>query len=293
MGKDATAYLATGNKTLFTGAALLALTLAFVAVAVPAPCLAAPKADLWPRWQANDPQSSQTIDHAIWASLLSKYLLTDEISGAAAVNLFDYAGVKGTDHARLSQYVAALERTAVSKLNRDEQKAYWINLYNSLTVKVILDNYPVDSIKEIRSGWFTPGPWELKLVKVEAVELTLNDIEHRILRPIWKDMRVHFAVNCASIGCPDLAARPYTAENTERLLDEGARAYVNHPRGVSLEKGKLKLSSIFDWFASDFGKTEREVIQSLVPYAEPALAKQLEDFNGNIAYDYDWSLNKR
>jgi hypothetical protein len=270
--------------TAILGAAALALML-FATISH-----AAPKADLWPRWEAHDPQSSATVDHALWGDLLSKYLVADHPSG---VNLLDYAGVAIEDRVNLSRYLAALEGTKVTALNRDEQKAYWINLYNAQTVKTILDNYPVDSIKDIRSGWFSPGPWELELLEIEGEELTLNDIEHRILRPIWRDPRIHFAVNCASIGCPDLAAEPYTAANSERLLDQSAHAFINHPRGVSLENGELKLSSIFHWFATDFGKNEREVIGSLIPFAKPELAEQLEHFNGSVDYDYDWTLNQK
>ena len=162
----------------------------------------------------------------------------------------------------------------VSGLNRVEQKAYWINLYNALTVKVVLGRHPVKSIRDIRlGGLFSSGPWDARLATVEGEKVSLNDIEHRILRPIWRDNRIHYAVNCASVGCPNLAAEPYTAANTERLLDEGARAYVNHPRGLFGEKGRITASRIYDWYREDFAASEKGLVDHFRSYAAPALAE--------------------
>ena len=104
----------------------------------------------------------------------------------------------------------------ITDYNKKEQLAYWINLYNSLTIKVVLEHYPVKSIKEIKlSGIFKPGPWKKELVIIEGKKLSLDNIEHDILRPIWKDNRVHYAVNCASIGCPNLQNSAFTAKNSD------------------------------------------------------------------------------
>lgn len=145
---------------------------------------------------------------------------------------------------------------------------------------------------QIRSGWFSPDPWDLKLVKVVGVKISLNDIEHRILRPIWKDNRVHYGVNCASLGCPDLQSESFTADNMDRLLDKAAREYVNSPRGVDLAGGKLTLSSIYDWFQVDFGSSETSLLAHLEQYAAPALADKLKKYRGDISYQYSWGLNK-
>ena len=117
-------------------------------------------------------------------------------------------------------------------------------------------------------------------------------MEHRILRPIWKDPRVHYAVNCASIGCPNLQDRAYTSKNTEVLLEKGAREYINHPRGAAFEGKKLVLSDIYDWFQEDFGGSDQGVLRHLRRYAAPDLAGKLESFSGRIDYQYDWSLNE-
>lgn len=250
---------------------------------------AAPKAELWPRWQGHDPQSQVRLDHSAWARFLEEYLVLGQ---SEAVNLLRYGAVTPADKQSLDDYLTALAAIPVTKLNRAEQKAYWINLYNALTVKTVLDHFPIKSIREIKSGWLSPGPWDLKLTRVEGVELSLNDIEHRILRPIWQDNRVHYAVNCASLGCPSLQPDPFTSENSEQLLERGARQYVNHPRGVRLEQRRLVLSSIYDWFASDFGGSEAALRAHLETFAAPELAARLRSYRGSITYQYDWDLNQ-
>jgi len=120
--------------------------------------------------------------------------------------------------------------------------------------------------------------------------VSLDDIEHRILRPIWQDPRVHYAVNCASMGCPNLQPTAFTAANAEELLDRGAREYTSHPRGANLSNGRLTLSSIYDWFSEDFGG-EEGVLDHIASFADPATARQLAEYGGRIRYDYDWSLN--
>jgi hypothetical protein len=99
-------------------------------------------------------------------------------------------------------------------------------------------------------------------------------------------------VNCASLGCPNLAARAYTAADIESLLDEAARAYINHPRGVAFENGRLTLSSIYNWFDVDFGESDVAVLEHLAKYAAPDLAGRLAGYDGRIKYDYDWRLNR-
>jgi len=251
----------------------------------------APRAQLWERWLDHDPGSAQRVDHEAWNRFLARYVVDDHPSG---INRVRYGEVTDEDSALLAQYLEQLQRVAVSALNRDEQRAYWINLYNALTVKLVVDNYPVDSITRINPSraLLARGPWDAKLLRIEGQELTLNDVEHRILRPIWQDPRIHYAVNCASLGCPNLQRVAYTAANTEQLLDRGAREYVNHPRGAHLERGRLVLSSIYDWFQGDFGGSEWGVLLHLERYAEPALAATLREYDGRISYEYDWGLNE-
>ena len=266
-----------------------ALVALFTLVAATSMATAAPKSDLWPRWEAHDPASIMIVDHGSWSRLLGRYARPN----ADGVTRFDYAGLRDADRPALDGYVAALSATPVSSLNRGEQLAYWINFYNALTVQVILDHYPTDSILDIKisPGFFSIGPWDKKLVTVEGEELSLNDMEHRILRPIWRDPRIHYGVNCASIGCPNLLTTAYTADNVDGLLTENAVAYVNHPRGASLQNGALTVSSIYDWFEEDFGGNETGILAHLRQYAKPDFREQLRLVLEISDFDYDWSLN--
>ncbi len=265
----------------------------FLATMFVGPAVAAPKADLWPDWQAHDAQSTEVIDHSAWQSVLDDYLVVRE-PGASN---FDYErATSDGGAARVDAYVTMLTNIAIDDFNRDQQMAYWINLYNALTVKVVLDHYPVDSIRDIdiSPGLFSSGPWGKKLITVEGRTLSLDDIEHRILRPIWGDARIHYVVNCASIGCPALAETAYDAESLEAQLDQAAKGFINHPRAVRRNQdGEWVLSSLFDWYRDDFGKSDADFINHLNRFAGPELAGMLGNAGElDIAdYAYDWALN--
>jgi len=250
-----------------------------------------PKPDPWPRWETQNPADTRTIDHGAWDAFLGKYLDGKHPSG---INRMNYKAVSPEDRKSLEDYLGRLQAIPISGYNRAEQNAYWINLYNGETVKVILDHYPVASIRKVKipPGLFTIGPWDGKIMTVEGEKLSLNDVEHRILRPILKDPRIHYAVNCASLGCPNLAGAAYTGQNTDRMLTQLAGDYVNHPRGASFKFNKLKVSSIYVWFQEDFGGSTAGVLKHLRQYARADLAKQLQDYDGGLEHDYDWNLNQ-
>lgn len=249
----------------------------------------APDAHLWPRWQAHDRASTQHPDHTPWDRWLAQHVAAD----AQGLNRIDYGQVTPQHREALQRYLADLAAVPVSSLNRDSQRAYWINLYNATTVELVLAHYPVSSIRDIKisPGLFAFGPWDKKLLTVESQALSLNDIEHRILRPIWVDPRIHYALNCASVGCPNLQTAAFTADNTQALLDTAARTYINSRRGVELIDGKLMLSSVYNWFSEDFGGTLAAVTSHLATYAEPSLAARLAANPRLAGYRYDWDLN--
>lgn len=252
---------------------------------------AAPSAKLWQRWQDHSTEHPEIVDHSSWDVFLKKYLVTEHQSG---INRVRYADVAKDDQQHLESYLVQLQMVQVTNLSRQEQKAYWINLYNALTVKVILDHYPVKSITEIdiSPGLFSNGPWDAKLLQIEGEKVSLNDIEHRILRPIFKDNRLHYALNCASIGCPNLQPVAFTAANTEELLEKGAREYINSPRGAQFVNKKLQVSGIYKWFQEDFAGSETGVITHLQHYAQGSLAEQLKSYKKGLRFDYDWRLNQ-
>ena len=229
-----------------------------------------------------------TVDHAAFDALLARRARPSR-DGVVRV---DYAGWKASaaDRGALEGYIGALSRVAPLTLTRPEQFAFWANLYNALTLKVVLDAYPVRSIRDIRSG-VRAGPWRRQLVTVGGVRLSLDDIEHGILRKGWSDPRIHYAVNCASIGCPNLPLRAWRGATLGGSLDAAARAYVRHPRGARFDGDVLVVSSIYKWYAADFGGSDACVIAHLARYAAPPLKARLEA-STRIGRDaYDWSLN--
>lgn len=264
-----------------------AIGLAVLLALVSSHTIAAPKAKLWELWTQHDPGSTLVVDHSAWNDLLKRFVLKQKNK----VNRFDYARFSETDQAQLKRYLSTLAAIPISNYNRKQQRAYWINLYNALTVNVILAHYPVNTIMDISPSWFSHGPWREKWITVENQALTLDDIEHRILRPIWKDPRVHYAVNCAAIGCPNLQSLAFTAENTELMLEQAAREFVNHPRGASVSFGQLRVSSIYHWFEEDFGGNDAGVIEHLKLYADAKLLAALNEQKRISDHFYDWTIN--
>ncbi|WP_320824509.1 DUF547 domain-containing protein [Reinekea sp.] len=254
-------------------------------------CLPLAQAEILTGWHGADRQSTQVVDHAHWQMFLDTFLDIDNFGQT----YFDYARVSRAQIAQLGAYLTELQAIDPLKLNKPEQMAYWINLYNALTVSVILDEYPVKSIRNIGGplGGFIPtGPWSNKLIRINGQMLSLDDIEHAIVRPKFNDYRVHFAFNCAAKGCPNLAKQAFTGANIETLLNSAQMAFINHQRGVRVQDGRLIVSKIFDWYQEDFVPKEEDLPLFLAQFAEPKLRAQLKGYRGRITYEYDWSLNE-
>lgn len=229
-------------------------------------------------------------------ALLARYVK----ASPDGVNRVDYAAWAKSrdDRTALDRYIAAQAAAKPSALSPPQVLAFWANTYNAITLKVILDKYPVASIRDIKSEgvWLDPkaflGPWASKRIKVEGRDLSLDQIEHEILRPTFKDPRVHYAVNCASFGCPNLPLKAWRAETLEADLNAAARAFVNHPRGVAITADGIKVSSIYNWFKVDFGGNDAGVIAHLKTHATGALATKLATTTTIAGDSYDWSLNE-
>ena len=225
----------------------------------------------------------------IWADILSRYLAAHE-----GLNTFDYAGLhaNAADMQALADYIDNLAAQSPSDMGAQESMAYWANLYNALTVRIVAQNYPVGSIRDIKSGLFSIGPWKKKLVTVEGKDLTLDNIEDDIMRPAYKTPMVHYMVNCASIGCPNLKPTPWAAKTLEADQIAAAKAFINSSRGVSIDKkGRVKVSSIYKWFKEDFDSTEAGVLAHLSEYADADLKAALAARGEIDKYDYNWRLN--
>jgi len=236
--------------------------------------------------------STYTVDHSIWDRLLRTYVRPSP----DGLNRVDYAALKRMGLETLRAYVRMLEQVAPHLLDRPEQFALLANLYNAKTVEIVTDRYPVKSIKDISLGgegssWLARGPWKAKVVTIGGVALSLDDIEHAIMRPTFKDPRVHYALNCASIGCPNLGVEAFTGARLNDQLEVAARAYVNSRRGVAVEGERIIISSIYIWYKDDFGGGNQGVLDHLRRYAAPTLARKLTDASSLREHVYDWSLN--
>jgi hypothetical protein len=264
---------------------VLAVLAGIAIIAASTAAEAVPKAQLIARWQKSG--SGLAVDYAGWNGFLKRY--GARTTGGRTV--FAYGRVTPADKAALSAMIDRLEAVDVDRLSRPQQYAYWVNLYNAATIEVVLGAYPVKSILNIKDGLFPTGPWDRKVLTVKGMKLSLNNIEHGILRPIFKDPRTHFAVNCASVGCPNLALTAYEAGNLDAQLDVAARAYVNDPRGFQVKDGRLVASRIFDWYGSDFGGPTG-VLAFARRYADPQTAKLIAGRTKIDSYDYDWSINE-
>ena len=236
--------------------------------------------------EALRPTGTATFDHSAFDALLKAYVKPD----GEGYNRVDYAALKA-DAAKLDAYLAALEKVDPTTLSPAEAHAFWINLYNAKTLDVVLDAYPLASIKDIDLGGslFKGGPWSKEIATVNGQALSLDDIEHRIVRAIFRDSMSHYGLNCASYSCPNLARDAFTGANLKDLLEKNGRAYVNHPRGLKVEGGRITASRIYKWYAEDFGGTSAPM-RHWLSLAEPPLAKALQ--GATMGYHmYDWRLN--
>ena len=225
----------------------------------------------------------------VFDRLLSRYLR----AGADGVNRVNYRAWRANpaDRAGLVAYLEALQALGSKGRSRSEQIAYWSNLYNAETLRVVLDAYPVKSIRAIRPTLVSVGPWKAKTLQVDGRRLSLHEVEHEILRPMGDPM-VHYALNCASISCPNLPLRAWRGATLAADLDQAARAYVNHPRAAQVTAKGLILSSIYKWYAEDFGADEAAVLNHLDRFAAPPLRAVLGRRPAIAGYAYDWDLNR-
>jgi hypothetical protein len=224
--------------------------------------------------------STEQVNHSLYAGLLEKHVKDGVV---------DYQGFKN-EEASLDQYLRVLENTDTKELSRNEQFAFYVNAYNAWTIKLILSGYPgVKSIKDL--GSLFKSPWKKKICRIDGGIITLDDIEHKILRPRFKDPRVHFAINCAARSCPPLISEPYEGSNLDEQLDASAGAFLNNPDRNRLEGNTLYVSKIFKWFSDDFNK---DVVGFFLKYAAGKFKETLMENRDKIKVKYlhyDWSLN--
>jgi hypothetical protein len=267
----------------------LLILIAFILSFAPLATSASFKKNLIPQWVLFNPLSTETISHTEWQQFLDKYLRTNQ----EGINLIDYKHIKLADKQLLKQYIDRLSKTDISEFNRNEQLAYWLNLYNALTVNIIIDYYPIQTIQDIQisPGIFSIGPWGAKVVTINHIDLSLDDIHNRIIRPIWNDNRTHYTINNSAIGAPNLNKMAFSGHNIQEILNQSSANYINSHRGIMITKGKLYVSKMYRWFLEDFGDKEIGIINHLKQYAKPELKQKLDHIHHITGYHYNWHLN--
>jgi hypothetical protein len=225
--------------------------------------------------------AGSSVDHSLYGDLLKKYVKKN--------GQVDYAGFK-SEEATLDQYLDLLHSVDIKSLSDNEQFAFYANVYNAWTIKLILTKYPdISSIKSL--GIFNTGPWKKKVVRLKGQTISLDHIEHDILRPRFKDPRVHFAINCAAKSCPPLRSEPYTGDRLDQQLDDSTRAFINNSNSYRLEGQNLYVSRIFKWFSEDFNE---DALSFFRKYATGEFKRNLDTNSVKIRVkylEYDWSLN--
>ena len=225
--------------------------------------------------------------HAALTAALKKHVKNGKV---------DYAALK-KNQTSLNTYLDSLATVSKKEFwswKKNQEIAYLINLYNAATLKLIIDHYPVDSIKDI--GGFINGPWEQNVVRLFGNKVTLDFVEHEMLRKYYNEPRIHFAVNCASIGCPVLRAEAYQATKLDNQLDEQGREFLRNDakNRVNTKTNTLHLSPVFDWFAGDFKKKSGSVQKFILPYLHKKDRAAVKKQQFDIDYtDYSWKLNKQ
>ena len=227
------------------------------------------------------------FDHSKFDQILKAYVDTE--------GRVDYNGIAADNTFR--EYMGSLENAKADALSRDGQLAFWINAYNAVTIDKVIKWKPKKSVRET----FVPGVWTgtkfftSRQHTVAGQRLSQDDIEHEILRKRFQDPRIHFAIVCASSGCPLLPKFAYTAENVQMKLEDETRKYLNSERGLRIDyvENTIQLSKLFDWFAGDFNSKSGSVIDFIKPYLDEKAMAFLDRMPKMSYIHYDWALNAK
>lgn len=267
---------------------MLAL-LAFSIVVLPI-ASAAPKAEVIKFWNDSEELSIMQVDHSAWQNILTAYVDDQHPSG---VNRVDYGAVTLGDARKLKNYLSYVQKMEPRQLNSEESKAFWINLYNATLFDKIVDAYQSGSFRAVNrlmNGGVDSRAWGRNAAEVVMQEISLNDILHGILRPIWKDPRIHFALSTGTIGGANIQKTAFNGDNNEELLEKAKTEFMQHSRAVRVEAGLVILSSVFDWYGSDFGLDESAVLAYARDNTGEATSQAMVGLS-RTSFEYDWNLN--
>lgn len=224
--------------------------------------------------------TSTPPSHNLWDALMKDFVVDGHVNYKELLK----------NRERLDIYLIHLQAHVPSaNWSREEQLAYWINAYNAFTIKIVLDHFPLNSIKDISGKLQIPlvnTTWDINFIEIGDKKLSLNDIEHRILRKEFNEPAIHFAIVCASVSCPPLRSGAYFADKIDKQLNEQALAFINDKSKNLIAVNHIEISKLFNWFEGDFTKTG-SLVDFLNKYAATKINK-----DAKIDYlDYDWSLN--
>lgn len=246
------------------------------------------KVPLGRQWPAVQQVSFDEIDHSVFDALLRRYVDAD--------GLVDYESWKASteDRTALETYLASLSRGSLTRpANRSARLAFWINAYNALTLEAILQEYPTSSIRNHTARGPGYNIWKDLPLIVGDRRWSLDAIEHKVLRPMGEP-RIHFAIVCASVGCPRLRNEAYVASRLNEQLDENARDFFSRTQNLQMDAASrtLRLSAILDWFGKDFGRTRSEQLGKIARYLPDEARRLAASDDVQVEFlDYDWSLN--
>jgi len=222
--------------------------------------------------------------HSKWDNILKEYTIKSENQV-----YFNYRDLK-KKNGILKNYLKELEAVTddqFNKFSRDQKLAFWINAYNAYTIQIVLDHYPLKSIKDISSGWFSSGPWKKEFITLLGRKMSLDDIEHNTIRKIFDEPRIHFAVNCASMGCPSLLQEAFTGEKLESQLEKATQNFLQNKTKNHIKNDTLYLSKIFKWYGDDFDKKHGGFKKFII------ISLKIPEKDYSVHFnDYDWGLNE-
>ena len=236
-----------------------------------------------------DRDSTITVDHEPWNLFLELYATKDRYD----IVRVKYGDVVAEQHEELAKYLDKLSMIDTATLNRSEQLAYWVNLYNASVVKLILDHYPIRSIMDIQTTFLGTSPFNMPVVKVRGRKYSLNYVKDHIIRPLWAlEPRVHYLLCDGAVSSPNLALEAYTAKDLDKTLVNAAAQYVNHFKGLTITKDRHVVASrLYEWYEDDFGRSPERAFHHIYVYSREKQRDRLEIYEEIDAYRYNWLLN--
>lgn len=242
----------------------------------------------WQQWATHNQHSLVEIDHSTWNRVLKTYVHTNSFGQ----NMFDYASVSPADQRAIKHYLEMLSTVDVQDLNKNEQLAFWINAYNAIVVRVILKEYPVESILDVGGDVFNRGPWNNHYFSVGGVPISLSNIRREIIFTHWQDVRVIYALSCGAIGCPNLGAKAVIGRKVNGYLDAAAMAFINGPVAIlKFDNDSVKTSKLFYWSKGEFIDHNVNILEHIKTYAVGDMARKLKNVENIRGYGFNWQLN--